>query len=127
MAERRGQIPQQQQLQANRKEANESSFHIMVSVQWLPFDDNCEYSNYALLWAQKRILELGSIQQKIKKHLPTIQATATRIKAKLSGLASCIDQARQHISYMEDMLPPTSKGQKAIKSLTSELAQRGIR
>lgn len=90
----------------------------------MTLDDDCEHSNIVPPWAQKMILELSSVQQKIKEHLPTIQATTSKIEAELSGLAIRIDQVEQCISNMEDLLPPISKSQKALESLTSDLAQK---
>ena len=76
------------------------------------------------LWAQKIILELGSVQQRMEEHLPTIQATTTRIETELSGLATRITQAEQRISDVEDQLSPLAAKCKKLEASTSDLAQK---
>lgn len=75
-------------------------------------------------WAEKIIIELGSVQQRMDGHLPTIQATTTRVESELSGLATRITQAEQRISEVEDQLSPLAAKCKALEASTSDLAQK---
>lgn len=86
--------------------------------------DGLELSDTAPLWAQKMILELGLVQREMKEHLPTIQATTSRIESELSSLASRINQAEQRISDVEDLLSPLSANDKALEIRTKELSQK---
>lgn len=70
------------------------------------------------------ILELGSVQREMNEHLPTIQATTSRIESELSSLASRINQAEQRISDVEDQLAPLSAIHKALEIWTKELSQK---
>ena len=121
-------VSKQQQRQTIGSEETDASASLLQqdggSTVAKTSEDNREQSDTVPPWAQRMIQELGSVQQKIQEHLPTIQATTTRIESELTSLATRVNQAEQRISDMEDTLSPLSAGYKALESSTSVLAQR---